>query len=99
MDKKKKRKKKTDTGKQYCHIEFEQITIDCYNIPEDFGKDEFDEEFTLSITGTNLDNYISILMPPCYETDSTFEIQITSDVAKQMITAMETIIKEQEKNG
>ncbi len=86
--------KKAD--KEYCQIEFAGLNIDAYNIPDDFGKDEYDEEFSLSISGCNLDNLISITMPPCYENNNIFEIQITSDVAKQIITAMTVIIREQE---
>ncbi len=79
------------TTLNYVLIEFSQLSMDVCKIPHDLGQAEYDEEFSLSISGCNQDDLIYISMPPCYETKDIFEIEITRETAKQIIEALKTV--------
>ena len=79
--------------KPYCSIAFGMMDIDDYHVPDNFDKDECDPDFSLKINGTKAEELIYINLDPCYKTEDNFYIAITFDVAKKMISAMETIMK------
>lgn len=88
--------KKNKEDKDYHHIEVSQLSINAYSVADEIGKDEYDEEYTLAISGCNIDNLISIKMEPCFESDPHFEVEITADIARIIIRTMQRILTEQE---
>ncbi len=88
--------KKKEKGKEYCQIETCQLSINAYSVVDEIGKDEYDEEYSLAVSGCNVDNIISIKMEPCFESEPHFEVEITAETAKIIIRTMQNIIDEQE---
>ncbi len=52
--------KKKKKLKEYCHMETCQLGINAWSVSDVRGKDEYDEEYSLTVSGCNIDNIISI---------------------------------------
>ncbi len=78
----------------YCDITFAQITID-YNIPDNFDDEEYDQEYTLAVNGCSYDKHISLEMCSAMKGFDSLEITFDHRAARQIINAIEAIIKEQ----